>query len=598
MKPFRFGNLSRGTALRCGVPAGTALVVFLLYLFLVPGDSMEPGAPWKIPLSLLLYTATLAAALWKLRRPARLIYFAFPLVLAVEEALNFAPIDRYYVSGQLPFALLLAVWCWWLDAAVGEIIAVKFRSFAWLPTLLIGGLLYLLPLTILAHHLASGRKFTYDSIQAVYQTDTAEALHYAFTDPTCLVLIAAVIAAAAGLWFLNRLGENTPAPRAFRIGSIVPVLALLPWVWQELAGREALNRTKVLFTDSLGYFEVIESYAAGHGERRAEVARRVEQSSGDDGIYVLILGEAHSRRHSSAYGYPLETTPFLKTAAGAPDCILVKNAYSCHVQTMQVLTMLLTARNQYDPREEAVWPSLFDVANYCAFETAFLSNQYPHGRFDSPVTALASEAKKNVWLNTMEDFLLWRARPDGALLEKLPEALRSKRGLVVLHLMGSHGPYFKRYPEEFGRDLEMVPYDKSIRYTDFLLGKMVELFRANPRVRAALYLSDHSEIPGIGHAADLFEPEMAEIPMFLYLSGALRSERPELEQTLRNNAEKPFTNDLVFELMLDLMGIRHNFGTPELRFASQEYNLTLEKARTLWGTQPLAPESNSATGTR
>ena len=88
MKPFRFGNLSRGTALRCGVPAGTALVVFLLYLFLVPGDSMEPGAPWKIPLSLLLYTATLAAALWKLRRPARLIYFAFPLVLAVEEALN------------------------------------------------------------------------------------------------------------------------------------------------------------------------------------------------------------------------------------------------------------------------------------------------------------------------------------------------------------------------------------------------------------------------------------------------------------------------------------------------------------------------------
>ncbi|UKI31750.1 MAG: phosphoethanolamine transferase [Lentisphaeria bacterium] len=251
--------------------------------------------------------------------------------------------------------------------------------------------------------------------------------------------------------------------------------------------------------------------------------------------------------------------------------------------------MLLTARNQYDTREAAVWPSLFDVANYCSYDTAFLSNQYPHGRFDSPVTALASEAKQSVWLNTMEDFLLWRARPDGALLEKLPELLQSKRSLVVLHLMGSHGPYFKRYPEEFGRDLEMVPYDKSLRYTDFLLGEMVKMFRKNPRVRAALYLSDHAEIPGVGHAADLFEPEMAEIPMFLYLSDTLRHQRPELEQTLRNNAEKLFTNDLIFELMLDLMGIHHRFGTPELRFASPEYNLPPEKARTLWGTRPLAP---------
>ena len=115
------------------------------------------------------------------------------------------------------------------------------------------------------------------------------------------------------------------------------------------------------------------------------------------------------------------------------------------------------------------------------------------------------------------------------------------------------------------------------------------MFRKNPRVRAALYLSDHAEIPGVGHAADLFEPEMAEIPMFLYLSDTLRHQRPELEQTLRNNAEKLFTNDLIFELMLDLMGIHHRFGTPELRFASPEYNLPPEKARTLWGTRPLAP---------
>ena len=172
------------------------------------------------------------------------------------------------------------------------------------------------------------------------------------------------------------------------------------------------------------------------------------EKSGDDGIYVLIIGESHSRRHSSAYGYETDTTPFLRRAAAAPDGVLMKEGYSCHVQTMQVL--------------------------------------YPHGRFDSPVAALASGARQGIWLNTMEDFILWRARPDGALLERLPELLQGKRKLVVVHLMGSHGPYFRRYPEKFRPELEWYPYDKSILYTDTLLEKMIGMFRENPRVKAAV----------------------------------------------------------------------------------------------------------------
>ena len=62
------------------------------------------------------------------------------------------------------------------------------------------------------------------------------------------------------------------------------------------------------------------------------------------------------------------------------------------------------------------------------------------------------------------------------------------------------------------------------------------MFRENPRVKAAVYVSDHSEVPGVGHAADLFEPEMTEIPMFLYLSETLRKQRSALEWTLRKNA--------------------------------------------------------------
>ena len=583
---FGFGRIPRRAAVLCGAVSGMVALVCIGYLRCCPGDYIEPATMWKLTASAILYAAALSAALLLKRRWARLVYFAFPAVLAWEEALNFAPVDRYYAAYQLAFAMLAAAWCWCADAVAGELIAKRCRWLAGLPTLLLGGTLFLLPVTILAHRLTSGRKFTYDSIQAVYQTEPAEAFYYCFTHFIGIFLLLLGAAVCCGVFWLNRLGKKEPAPRGVLIATAAVTLALSPWILQEFTGREALNRTKVLFTDSLGYFDVIKSYAAGDAARLAEVEKSVEKS-GDDGIYVLIIGESHSRRHSSAYGYETDTTPFLRRAAAAPDCVLMKEVYSCHVQTMQVLTMLLTARNQYEKRGEGMYPSIFDVANYCSYETVFLSNQYPHGRFDSPVAALASGAQQGIWLNTMEDFILWRARPDGALLERLPELLQGKRKLVVVHLMGSHGPYFRRYPEKFRPELEWYPYDKSILYTDTLLEKMIGMFRENPRVKAAVYVSDHSEVPGVGHAADLFEPEMTEIPMFLYLSETLRKQRSALERTLRKNAGRVFTNDLVFELMLDLMGIRHRFCTPALRIASPEYALKPEEARTLWGALPL-----------
>ena len=564
----------------------------LLYLYCCTGDYVEPGTWWKLGAAWLFFSAALSAQLLIERRPGRFVYFGFPVTLAVEEALNFAPPDRFYASQQLIFSLLLAGWCWCLDTVGGELLARKFRRLAALPTVFIAGVLYLPAMTILLCRIVTGREFTADSIQAVYQTNLVEGLHYFFTDAACPLLLIITVAAAAGIYLLNRRGECGPARWRIPAACTAALLAASPGVWTELTGPESLNRTKVLFTDSLEYFDVIETYAAGNAARLARTAKQVLPGSGDDGIYVLILGESHSRLRSSVYGYELDTTPFLRRAAGSPDCILMYNAYACHTQTMQVLTMLLTARNQYEKTAEGeAYPSLFDAANFCSYETIFLSNQYPGGRFDSPIAALASGAKRKVWLNTMEDFLLWRSRPDGALLEHLPAALKEKRALVVLHFMGSHGPYHQRYPEGFARELDWHAYDKSVLYTDSLLEKLIEMFRKNPRVRAAVYVSDHSEIPGVGHAADRFEPEMAEIPMLLYLSEKLRRERPELEQTLRNHAGSIFTIDLVFDLMLDLMGVRNRFSPPELRIAGPGYALSQEKALTLWGKFPLGAPS-------
>ncbi len=586
MVSLRFDHALHRVVICYGIVLDVSFLAGLVYVLIWPGP-IELHCIWLPLLAWFCYATTLTASLLLRRRWARLIYFAFPVILAWEETLNFAPIDQIYALSQLEFSLFLASWFCCLDVLVGEWIARKFPNLAGISTVLLGMGLYLLPAIILVYQFCIGGKFTYDSIQAVYQTELSEVIGYTLDHPIGIILILVLVLFAVTIFFLNRIGERRAAPVGVLLTAGITFLALAPWGWLELVDSEALNRTKVLFTDSLEYFRVIEAYNEDGVKRLALVEQMVELPSGDDGVYVLIIGESHNRRHCSAYGYQFETTPFFSRATSDPDCILMQNAYSCHVQTVPVLSMMLTSWNQYAKSAEPPYPSIFDVANYCSYDTVFLSNQYPHGRFDSPVAALTSSAQKMIWLNTMEDFILWRARSDGALLEPLPELLQSDRRLLVVHMMGSHGPYFRRYPKDFHPELKWYPYDKSVLYTDTLLEQMVELFRSNPRVKAAIYVADHSEKPGVGHGADVYEPEMSEIPMLLYLSEELRSSRPELERSLRENATHTFTNDLVFELLLDVMNVRHRFTPASLRLSGSDYALKREDARTLWGTHPL-----------
>ena len=110
MKRFIAEMFSRRRSLSCSAVALATAAAVVLYIYGSPGDYIEPGTWWKLGTGWLLFTAALCAQLLLGQRPGRLVYFAFPGVLALEEALNFAPPDRFYASQQLCFALLLAGW--------------------------------------------------------------------------------------------------------------------------------------------------------------------------------------------------------------------------------------------------------------------------------------------------------------------------------------------------------------------------------------------------------------------------------------------------------------------------------------------------------
>ena len=98
--------------------------------------------------------------------------------------------------------------------------------------------------------------------------------------------------------------------------------------------------------------------------------------------------------------------------------------------------------------------------------------------------------------------------------------------------------------------------------------------------RGLVYFSDHGEDSrkGIGHNATQYEPIMTHIPFVVHLSSESRKERPLLWQVLQSHKDCWWTNDLLYNFMVTLLGIEN---APEsdssLDIASPNYNLPLKR---------------------
>ena len=189
----------------------------------------------------------------------------------------------------------------------------------------------------------------------------------------------------------------------------------------------------------------------------------VVNSNEKDGIYVLVIGESQNKMHMSAYGYNKETTPWLNSMKNDDNFILLRNAYSCHTHTVQNLTYALTAKNQYNDILIEQAPSIIEVAEASGYETVWLSNQVKYSAWDTPVTIIANEANQQDWINENSGESTKTNFYDLKLLDSIEKINISNKMLIIIHLMGNHGNYHDRYPDEFNKySGDIGTYDGSI----------------------------------------------------------------------------------------------------------------------------------------
>ena len=101
-----------------------------------------------------------------------------------------------------------------------------------------------------------------------------------------------------------------------------------------------------------------------------------------------------------------------------------------------------------------------------------------------------------------------------------------------------------------------------------------------------IYFSDHGDDAdkGYSHEASKFTYPMSHIPFFMIFSPAYMQERGETINELKNHSQSYWTNDLIYNVMVDIMGVENVPGiSPSLDLASGSYGMTKDSIRTLHG---------------
>jgi heptose-I-phosphate ethanolaminephosphotransferase len=302
-------------------------------------------------------------------------------------------------------------------------------------------------------------------------------------------------------------------------------------------------------------------------------------------VHVLVLSESTNRNHLGLYGYGADTTPRL--SARADELFVFTDVVSPHSHTIPTLKKFFTFHNAEASGQWHAGPVLLDVMNAAGYKTYWISNQEAYGIFGDVASAIASRADVRVFHNRGSTERQGDGRDAELLvyLDRILERDPAPHKFIVLHLMGTHSIYRKRYPPEFehfaaddvpdlGRDFldearrrTIAQYDNAVRYSDFVIDRVVERL-ANEKTNAyLLYLADHGEEvydarDFKGHIEGVGNRHMIEIPFVLWLSRTYRDAHPERVASIAAQRSAPYMTDDVIHTILDLSDVAAERAEP------------------------------------
>lgn len=314
----------------------------------------------------------------------------------------------------------------------------------------------------------------------------------------------------------------------------------------------------------------------------------------EDICFVLIIGESLNRHHMSLYDYKRKTSPNLEQRA---DIFVFNEVVSPYSNTINSVLSLLSESNLENKKKEGQSIDLFDIFSSAGFKTYWLSNQPPYGIWENRITSLAKKADKYLFVNIASNSSIeatTTASFDEKLFTPFKDILESdvNKKLIIVHLMGSHTSYEKRYPNEFNifhgdsKEEEIIAeYDNSVLYNDYIVDSLLNITSAystlNNKITSVIYLSDHGEnvydeAGQVGHTYTGKLPKAnVDIPFIVWFSDGFKKRHPLQLIETQNNIKKPYVTDDLFHSIIDI----NNIETPYLEAPRSLFNKDFNSKR-------------------
>lgn len=291
---------------------------------------------------------------------------------------------------------------------------------------------------------------------------------------------------------------------------------------------------------------------------------------------VMIVGESLTKLHCSTYGYDKPTTPKLQALADSSLLYIFTDVKSPEVHTLPVFKTLFS-QYRCEWGDSVNWysqPTLQGILHQAGYATHWISNQSKHGVCDNFIGKYAELCTDNHFVGNKLAGMK-RKTFDGEVVDLLKPLLRTvtDKNFYVVHLMGSHFKFDKRYPEEFdyfqaddypnlpSRQQKVVAtYDNSVLYNDLVVSDVMQLFADKEAI--VFYFSDHavdlfqSSDDYYGHAKKTKESFVwgQQIPFYVYMSRKYQQKYPQIVRALTERLDRPFCTDNMFYTVMDLIG--------------------------------------------
>lgn len=450
----------------------------------------------------------------------------------------------------------------------------------------------LLPVfVILGYYSVTSTVFAPDTLLAIAQTNIQEAIEYAKDNFSCKTIFL-IILTNASVFFVAIKNTQKILWNKYNLFLVLfCITACLVGVYKYR--DNIITDIPKQASKTLAQYK---NFSKERTDRKDNMSKLLLSHKPEAGVYVLVIGESQNRAHMQAYNYHRATTPWLDSMKNDKNMLLFTKAYSCHKHTVPTLLYALTAKNQYNNIAVKNAVSVLEVAEAAGFETVWLSNQVKYSAWDTPVTSIASEANQQKWINstlgesTNTDYF------DGKLIEELEKIKITDKMLIVMHLMGNHGSYEQRYLKAFekydGKNT-IDKYDNSIIYNDYVMSQVYKRARKIPNFKGLVYCSDHADAidKNLSHDAAQFDFDMTHIPLYIYLSDSYIQNNSAKYKSLEKQKNKLFTNDLLFNLMLGVLGINlNNIYEPNNDPTADTFDNNKERFKTLYGKKYICEE--------